>query len=42
VMTRRHRVMGRFVIGGWLHWLGWVSTAAMALCVTGMTIGWLV
>ena len=27
--------MGQFTIGGALRWLGWVSTAAMALCRCG-------
>ena len=29
-MARRKDVMGRFVVGGPLYWLGWLSTAAMA------------
>ncbi|WP_458788657.1 NRAMP family divalent metal transporter [Dyella jiangningensis] len=29
-------VMGQFVIGGWLRWLGWGATAVMALAVLGM------
>lgn len=32
-------VMGRFVVSGWLYWLGWASTVAMAFCVVGMGIG---
>jgi NRAMP (natural resistance-associated macrophage protein)-like metal ion transporter len=39
VMARRKVVMGRFVIAGPLHWLGWLSTAAMALSVIGMMVG---
>lgn len=39
LMTARRRIMGKFVIRGWLRWLGWLSTAAMALCVLGMAIG---
>ncbi|MBN9049379.1 MAG: divalent metal cation transporter [Rhizobiales bacterium] len=42
LMTRREKVMGEFVIGGWLRSLGWVATAAMALCVLGMVAGWLI
>ncbi|WP_433995867.1 NRAMP family divalent metal transporter [Bradyrhizobium genosp. L] len=38
-MARRRDVMGRFVIGGWLYWLGWLSTAAMALSVIAMGAG---
>ncbi|WP_244485276.1 NRAMP family divalent metal transporter [Bradyrhizobium tropiciagri] len=41
VMARHRAVMGRFVIGGWLYWLGWLSTAAMALSVIAMGIGFL-
>jgi hypothetical protein len=29
------------VIGGWLYWLGWLSTAAMAFSVIAMGIGFL-
>src|SRR5450631_624384 len=39
-MSRRKDVMGRFVIGGPLYWLGWLSTAAMALSVVAMGV-WL-
>jgi NRAMP (natural resistance-associated macrophage protein)-like metal ion transporter len=42
VMTAQRKVMGEFRIGGWMHWLGWASTAAMAACVSGMVIGWFV
>lgn len=42
LMARERRVMGKFIIGGWLRWLGWASTAAMAACVIGMLIGWFV
>ena len=36
LLARRRKVMGDLVIGGWLYWLGWLSTAAMALCTLGM------
>ena len=39
IMTRRKDVMGRFVIGGPLYWLGWLSTAAMLLSVIAMIAG---
>jgi NRAMP (natural resistance-associated macrophage protein)-like metal ion transporter len=39
ILVRRHKVMGRFVVSGWLYWLGWASTAAMAFCIVGMGIG---
>jgi len=38
-MVRRKEIMKRFVIGGTLYWLGWLSTAAMAASVAGMAIG---
>jgi len=31
--------MDRFVIGGPLYWLGWLSTAAMTLSVIAMGVG---
>ena len=36
ILVRRKSVMGDLVVGGWLYWLGWASTAAMALCIAGM------
>lgn len=36
VLARRPKVMGALVVKGWLYWLGWASTAAMALCIVGM------
>jgi NRAMP (natural resistance-associated macrophage protein)-like metal ion transporter len=42
IMARRKVVMDRFVITGPLHWLGWLSTAAMALSVIGMMVGFFV
>jgi NRAMP (natural resistance-associated macrophage protein)-like metal ion transporter len=39
IMSRRKDVMGRFVIGGPLYWLGWLSTAAMLLSVLAMAAG---
>jgi NRAMP (natural resistance-associated macrophage protein)-like metal ion transporter len=38
-MARRKDVMGRFVIGGPLYCLGWLSTAAMLLSVVAMVAG---
>jgi Mn2+/Fe2+ NRAMP family transporter len=40
MMTAQPRIMGKFTIGGWLRWLGWASTLAMAACVVGMIVGW--
>jgi Mn2+/Fe2+ NRAMP family transporter len=40
LMTAEKRIMGEFVIRGWLRWLGWASTGAMILCVGGMFISW--
>jgi Mn2+/Fe2+ NRAMP family transporter len=42
LMTGERRVMGKFVVGGWLRWLGWASTTAMTICVIAMIAGWLV
>ena len=36
LLVRRRKVMGDLVIRGWLYWLGWLSTAALALCTLGM------
>jgi NRAMP (natural resistance-associated macrophage protein)-like metal ion transporter len=42
LMARHRNVMGRFVVGGPLYWLGWLSTAAMAASVAAMAVGWFV
>jgi NRAMP (natural resistance-associated macrophage protein)-like metal ion transporter len=42
LITAQPRVMGKFTIAGWLRWLGWAATLAMALCVGTMVIGWVV
>jgi Mn2+/Fe2+ NRAMP family transporter len=39
LMTVRHKIMGKFIVVGWLRWLGWASTGAMAACVAGMVVG---
>jgi NRAMP (natural resistance-associated macrophage protein)-like metal ion transporter len=39
IMSRRHDVMEQFVIRGPLFWLGWLSTAVMALSVVAMGVG---
>ncbi len=39
IMARRKDVMGHFVVGGPLHWLGWLSTAAMLVSVLAMAVG---
>jgi NRAMP (natural resistance-associated macrophage protein)-like metal ion transporter len=36
VLVRKPKVMGKFVVEGWLFWFGWASTIAMALCIVGM------
>ena len=41
-MARRRDVMGRFVVGGPLYWLGWLSTLAMLLSVVAMGVGFFV
>jgi NRAMP (natural resistance-associated macrophage protein)-like metal ion transporter len=42
LMARQKNVMGHFTIGGPLLWLGWLSTAAMAVSVAAMAAGWFV
>jgi NRAMP (natural resistance-associated macrophage protein)-like metal ion transporter len=39
ILSRHKDVMGNFVIGGPLYWLGWLSTAAMAASVVAMGVG---
>jgi Mn2+/Fe2+ NRAMP family transporter len=39
-MTARKAVMGEFTVRGWLHAVGWISTATMAACVAGMIATW--
>jgi NRAMP (natural resistance-associated macrophage protein)-like metal ion transporter len=41
-LARRHDVMSKFVITGPLYWLGWLSTAVMAVCVVAMGVGFFV
>jgi Mn2+/Fe2+ NRAMP family transporter len=36
LLVRKQEVMGEFIVRGWLYWLGWLATAAMALCIIGM------
>ncbi|MGG6896161.1 NRAMP family divalent metal transporter [Rhizobium sp. BR 315] len=38
LMTAKSQIMGEFIITGWLRWLGWTSTIAMAACVVGMIV----
>lgn len=35
------KAMGKLTVGGWLRWLGWAATGAMALCVAAMVALWL-
>lgn len=36
LLVRRKSVMGDLVVKGPVYWLGWISTAAMGLCIIGM------
>ena len=36
LLVRKRDVMGKHVVRGWLYWLGWISTSAMAFCIVGM------
>lgn len=38
ILARTKKVMGPFVVTGWLYGLGWASTIAMILCVAGMIV----
>lgn len=38
LLVRRKSVMGDLVVKGPVYWLGWIATAAMALCILGMGI----
>jgi NRAMP (natural resistance-associated macrophage protein)-like metal ion transporter len=38
LLVRKEQVMGKLIVGGWLYWIGWIATAAMALSVVGMGI----
>ena len=42
VLARRTKVMGKLVVKGWLYWLGWASTAAMAFCIIAMGVGFFI
>lgn len=37
LMGRNRKIMGEFVLGGWLLTVGWLATAVMGACVLGMT-----
>jgi Mn2+/Fe2+ NRAMP family transporter len=41
-MAAQPKVMGKFIVKGWLRWLGWAATIAMVACVMGMIVGWFV
>lgn len=36
LLVRSKKVMGKFVVTGWLYWVGWASTFAMGLCIVGI------
>jgi Mn2+/Fe2+ NRAMP family transporter len=38
LLVSKEKVMGKLTIEGWLYWLGWISTAVMALCIIGMAV----
>jgi Mn2+/Fe2+ NRAMP family transporter len=42
ILARRSDVMDKFIIGGPLYWLGWLSCVVMALCVIAMFVGYFV
>jgi NRAMP (natural resistance-associated macrophage protein)-like metal ion transporter len=36
LMGRNRKIMGDFMLGGWLLTIGWLATAVMGVCVLGM------
>ena len=30
LLVRKEKVMGNLIVEGWLYWVGWIATAAMA------------
>jgi Mn2+/Fe2+ NRAMP family transporter len=38
LVAAKQKAMGRFAISGALRAMGWVTTAAMAVCVVGMVV----
>lgn len=41
-MARRQDVMNKFIVNGPPYWLGWLSTAAMIVCVVSMFAGFFI
>jgi Mn2+/Fe2+ NRAMP family transporter len=39
LLVRKKKVMGELQVEGWLYWLGWLATGAMALSIVGMAFG---
>ena len=38
LLVHRKKLVSEFVVTSWLSWLGWASTAVLALCIVGMGI----
>ena len=38
LLVRKEKVMGKLIVEGWLYWIGWITTAAIALSIIGMAI----
>jgi Mn2+/Fe2+ NRAMP family transporter len=38
LLVRKKKVMGELQVEGWLYWLGWLATAAMALSIAGLAV----
>jgi hypothetical protein len=36
LMAGSSKVMGQFAVTGWLRWMGWTATVAMALAALGV------
>lgn len=41
-MAAQPKAMGKFIIKGWLRWLGSTAAISMVACVMGMIVGWFV
>jgi hypothetical protein len=39
LLVSSKKVTGELTIEGWLYWLGWLATAAMAFSIVGMVAG---
>jgi Mn2+/Fe2+ NRAMP family transporter len=38
LITSNKKVMGKFILTGWLKYVGWIATVVMAAAAMGMTV----